>query len=77
MYCWARYLFLFVVAMLAFGHILAACGQKGPLSLPEPPTATVEPDESPSALPARPGSDEALLQAPDAVPGVPSASETD
>lgn len=35
MICWARYLFLALVAVLATGQMLAACGQKGPLYLPE------------------------------------------
>jgi predicted small lipoprotein YifL len=40
MRCYARYLMLAVVAVLALGQLLAACGQKGPLYLPdEPPKA--------------------------------------
>lgn len=34
MRCYARYLFLLVVAVLGFGQMLAACGQKGPLYHP-------------------------------------------
>jgi predicted small lipoprotein YifL len=34
MHCWARYLFLAVVAALAIGQLLAGCGQKGNLFLP-------------------------------------------
>jgi len=33
MHCWARYLFLAVVAALGTGQMLAACGQKGDLYL--------------------------------------------
>jgi predicted small lipoprotein YifL len=33
MHCWARYLFLALVAALATGQMLAACGQKGDLYL--------------------------------------------
>jgi len=33
MHCWARYLFLAVVATLGTGQMLAACGQKGDLYL--------------------------------------------
>jgi predicted small lipoprotein YifL len=33
MHCWARYLFLAVVAALSTGQMLAACGQKGDLYL--------------------------------------------
>jgi predicted small lipoprotein YifL len=36
MHCWARYLFIIVVAVLAAGQMIAACGQKGDLYLPEP-----------------------------------------
>lgn len=50
MICWARYLFLALVAVLALGHMLAACGQKGPLYLPEEDP----PERPPAAAPARP-----------------------
>ena len=36
MHCWARYLFIAVVAVLGTGQMIAACGQKGDLYLPEP-----------------------------------------
>jgi predicted small lipoprotein YifL len=39
MRCWARYLFLVVVAALAAGQWIAACGQKGDLYLPKPEPA--------------------------------------
>ena len=35
MHCWARYLFVVVVIALGTLSMLAACGQKGPLVLPE------------------------------------------
>jgi predicted small lipoprotein YifL len=35
MHCWPRYLFYLLVATLALGHMLAACGQRGPLYLAE------------------------------------------
>ncbi|NCA68999.1 MAG: hypothetical protein EOM91_02645 [Sphingobacteriia bacterium] len=40
MHCWARTVFYLVVASLAAASMLGACGQKGPLYLPEdaPPT---------------------------------------
>jgi len=44
MRCYARYLMITVVAVLALGQMLAACGQKGPLYLP---------DESPKAQESR------------------------
>ncbi len=36
MICWARYLFIGVVAVLGIGQMVAACGQKGDLYLPAP-----------------------------------------
>jgi len=36
MHCWARYLFIAVVSVLGIGQMIAACGQKGDLYLPEP-----------------------------------------
>lgn len=33
--CWARCLFITLVATLGVGQMLAACGQKGDLYLPE------------------------------------------
>ena len=36
MICWARYLFIAVVSVLGVGQMIAACGQKGDLYLPEP-----------------------------------------
>lgn len=35
MHCWARYLFVVVVVALGTLSMLGACGQKGPLVLPE------------------------------------------
>jgi len=35
MTCWPRYLLWLVIAVLGIGNMLAACGQKGPLFLPE------------------------------------------
>ena len=39
MHCWARYLFIAVVSVLGIGQMIAACGQKGDLYLPEPEQA--------------------------------------
>jgi predicted small lipoprotein YifL len=36
MHCWARDLFIVVVAALATGQMITACGQKGDLYIPEP-----------------------------------------
>jgi predicted small lipoprotein YifL len=35
MHCWARYLLYAIVSVLAIGQMGVACGQKGPLYLPE------------------------------------------
>ena len=34
MACYARQLLFALVTVLALGHLIAACGQKGPLNLP-------------------------------------------
>jgi len=56
--CWARHLLLAVVAVLGIGQIIAACGQKGDLYLPEPEpaaaTAQSTPAPSDEAAPAKP-----------------------
>ena len=36
MQCWARYVFIIVVAALGVLSMIGACGRKGPLYLPEP-----------------------------------------
>lgn len=33
--CYARRLFFAVIAVLALGQMISACGQKGPLYLPD------------------------------------------
>ena len=33
--CWARIVFIAVVLVLGTGSMLSACGQKGPLYLPD------------------------------------------
>ena len=35
MRCWAQYLLWAVIAILGAGSLLSACGQKGPLYLPD------------------------------------------
>ena len=42
MHCWSRYLLWLVIALLGSGHLLSACGQMGPLYLPEPAPAQTE-----------------------------------
>lgn len=61
MHCWARYLFLAVVAALGAGQVLTACGQKGDLYLVR------EGDAAAKAQPDRPVSPEAVVQ-PDYAP---------
>jgi predicted small lipoprotein YifL len=70
MLCWPRTLFLLLVAFLALGHMIAACGQKGPLYLPEPAEdapAAAEAVPTPRAAPAASDQDR---DAPDDVPRV-------
>ncbi len=56
MHCWARYLFLAVVAALGTGQMLAACGQKGDLFLPRPEAQTAAPKPAAAPKPeAQPG----------------------
>ena len=74
MHCWARYLFLAVVAALAVGQLLAACGQKGDLYLPRPgDTAAAKPD--PGAKPDQ-GTKAATPQSPAAAPQPQAQPET-
>jgi predicted small lipoprotein YifL len=54
MHCWARYLFIAVVFVLGIGQMIAACGQKGDLYLPEPepePKAAEEPPPPTAEVP--------------------------
>jgi predicted small lipoprotein YifL len=76
MHCWARYLFLLIVAVLGFGHMLGACGQKGPLYLPEqePADETQTSAPVPTPLPGPDTSDEGL-EALEDVPAVPPGPE--
>ncbi|WP_296698085.1 LPS translocon maturation chaperone LptM [Thiocapsa sp. UBA6158] len=41
MHCWARTAFYLLVTVLGIASMLGACGQKGPLYLPEPPVVEV------------------------------------
>lgn len=36
MFCWSRYLLWLVILVLGTGSMLTACGQSGPLYLPDP-----------------------------------------
>jgi predicted small lipoprotein YifL len=77
MHCWARYLLYAVIAVLGTGQLMTACGQKGPLYLPEPepeaaaqpapqPVEAIEDQESPA-----PGADEI----PSPTGGLPQPTE--
>lgn len=68
MNCWARYLLYLVVSILALGQMLAACGQKGPLYLPE----DASDGASQSAPSPTPDTSDEGLEALDDVPTVPS-----
>lgn len=49
MTCWARPLLLAVVAVLGIGQMIAACGQKGDLYLPESKPAAAPAPPAPAA----------------------------
>ena len=49
MFCWSRYLFILVVIVLGSASMLSACGQKGPLVLPEEPPASQTSEPSAAA----------------------------
>ena len=38
--CWAQYLLWLVIAVMGTGSMLSACGQKGALMRPTPPSDT-------------------------------------
>jgi len=42
MHCWPRYFLWILIAILGLGNLLTACGQRGPLYLPEPETEQQE-----------------------------------
>ncbi len=49
MLCWARQLFIILVAILGISQMIAACGQKGPLVLPDEQAGKPEaPRQSPA-----------------------------
>jgi predicted small lipoprotein YifL len=54
MYCWARYVFLALVAVLGVGEIIVACGQKGSLYLPKTEPAKAQPQVAKPAQTAGP-----------------------
>jgi predicted small lipoprotein YifL len=50
MHCWPRYLLWLLIVLLGAGQMLAACGQKGPLYMPDKPAAeSATSDEVPVA----------------------------
>lgn len=60
MRCRVRYLFIAIIAVSGIGQMILACGQKGPLYLPEPErkparqtTAGTETDAARHAEPGR------------------------
>ncbi len=68
MHCWARSLFLATVVALGILGMLNACGQKGPLYLPEkPPAKTTTPGADVPVAPPL---------APSEVEGAPTTSTT-
>jgi predicted small lipoprotein YifL len=67
MHCWARSLLYLVIAILALGQMMSACGQKGPLYLPDAQTEAASPAPDASA---------AGRKARDDVPVPPPATAT-
>jgi predicted small lipoprotein YifL len=49
MHCWTRYLFIIVVAVLATGQMIAACGQKGDLFIPKAEPGETEAEDAAGA----------------------------
>lgn len=67
MLCWARQLLIILVAILGISHMMAACGQKGPLVLPEDPAGKQETSRpSPVQTPRQDQTPE--IPGPEAVP---------
>ena len=48
MLCWSRYLFILIVIILGTSSMLSACGQKGPLVMPDE-TTSADADNTTSA----------------------------
>jgi predicted small lipoprotein YifL len=67
MNCWARYLLYLMITILALGHMVAACGQKGPLYLSDAASEGAG-QATPTPVPDASGED---LEALDDVPVVP------
>jgi len=44
MHCWARYLLYLTIAVLGTASLLSACGQKGPLYIPDEPARHQHPE---------------------------------
>ncbi|MEA1048681.1 lipoprotein [Lamprobacter modestohalophilus] len=67
MHCWARYLLYLIIATLALGQMVTACGQTGPLYLPDDDAEA----RSQSATGPGPETSDEGLDALDDVPVVP------
>jgi len=67
MLCWARQLFILMVALLGITQMMAACGQKGPLFLPDESAGKQQaPRESPAQSPQQDQTPE--IPGPEATP---------
>ena len=67
MLCWARQLFILMVALLGISQMMAACGQKDPLFLPDEQAGKQEVSkESPAQSPQQNQPPE--IPGPEAVP---------
>lgn len=77
MHCWARYFFIAVVAVLGIGQMIAACGQKGDLYLPEPQAKAAAPDATSDEAPKIQTGEELEVETEAAeVPAVPAPEES-
>jgi predicted small lipoprotein YifL len=81
MHCWARYLFIAVVFVLGIGQMIAACGQKGDLYLPEPDTSErnasgEKPGEAPLTRTGQQPADESEVTDVPETPALPSPAKS-
>ena len=67
MLCWGRQLFIAIVILLGISQMIAACGQKGPLYLPDEQAA--QPAGGKTAATDQGRSEPAAPPAPPEIPG--------
>ena len=69
MLCWGRQLFIVIVIILGIGQMMAACGQKGPLYLPDDQAARPAAGKPAARDRARPEPAATPTPAPPEIPG--------